>query len=81
MDYYSESTFLNADVLGLVDKHFQIERNGKKTAKVWEFNDAEINITKKEIICFDSYVFAYPEELYQYYKSVETDANMQKSLI
>ncbi|EXB78560.1 zonular occludens toxin domain-containing protein [Acinetobacter sp. 272263] len=70
-----KARFLNADVLGLVDKHFQIERNGKKTAKVWEFNDAEINITKtKKLFAFDGYVFAYPEELYQYYKSVETDA-------
>lgn len=70
-----KARFLNADVLGLVDKHFHLERNSKKTAKVWEFNDAELNITKtKKLFAFDSYVFSYPEDLYKYYQSTEKDA-------
>lgn len=70
-----KARFLNADVLGLVDKHFHIERNSKKTAKIWEFNDAELNITKtKKLFAFDSYVFSYPQDLYQYYQSTEKDA-------
>lgn len=44
--------FLNADVLGLVDEHVEIERNGQKTSKVFVFTDAETNITKsKKTVC------------------------------
>lgn len=64
--------FLNADVLGLVDQHVQIERNSDKTSKVYIFNEAEMNITKtKKMFAHDKYVFAHPKELYGFYESVK----------
>lgn len=67
--------FLNADVLGLVDEHIEIQRNGKRTSKVYVFQDAETNITKtKKLFASDKYVYAHPQELWGFYESIKDGA-------
>lgn len=67
--------FLNADVLGLVDEHVHIERNGKKTSKVYIFQEAELNITKtKKLFAFDKYVYAHNPEIFAFYESIKEGA-------
>lgn len=64
--------FLNPDVLGLVNEHIHLERNSKKSAKVFHFQEAETTITKaKKMFAFKKYVYQYPEHLYGFYESVK----------
>lgn len=70
---------LNADVIGLVDEHVHIERNGDKTSKVYVFQDAKMQIRKTDrMFAFDKYVFAHPQHLYGFYESVKENANHVK---
>lgn len=70
---------LNADVIGLVDEHVHIERNGDKTSKVYVFQDAKMQIRKTDkMFPFDKYVFAHPQHLYGFYESVKENANHVK---
>lgn len=67
--------FLNPDVLGLVNEHVHLERNSKKSAKVFHFQEAETAITKsKKMFAFKKYVFQYPEHLYGFYESIKDGA-------
>lgn len=71
--------FLNADVLGLVDEHVQIERKSSKTSTVYIFQEAEMNITKtKKMFAFDKYIFTHPQDLYGFYESIKDGANHGK---
>lgn len=71
--------FLNADVLGLVDKHVQIERNSDKTSKIYIFNEAELNITKtKRMFAFEKYTYAHPQHLFGFYESIKEGAKHAK---
>ncbi|MEN8392532.1 zonular occludens toxin domain-containing protein [Acinetobacter indicus] len=74
---------LNPDVLALVDRHIHIERNGQKSSRVYEFSDAETNITKtKKLFAQDKYVYTHNDELYAFYKSIQPDAkHFKKSWI
>ena len=67
--------FLNPDVLGLVNEHVHIEKNSKKSSKIYVFLEAETNITKlKKQFAFRKFVFQYPEHLYGFYESVQEGA-------
>lgn len=70
---------LNADVVGLVDEHVHIERNGDKTSKVYVFQDAKMQVRKTDkMFPFDKYVFAHPQHLYGFYESVKDGTNHVK---
>lgn len=75
-----KARFLNADVLGLVDEHVHLERNGKRSSKVFIFQDAELMITKtKKLFAFEKYVYGHPQHLYGFYKSIEDGAKHDTS--
>lgn len=75
-----KARFLNADVLGLVDGHVHLERNGKRSSKVFIFQDAELMITKtKKLFAFEKYVYGHPQHLYGFYKSIEDGAKHDTS--
>lgn len=75
-----KARFLNADVLGLVDEHVHLERNGKRSSKVFIFLDAELMITKtKKLFAFEKYVYGHPQHLYGFYKSIEDGAKHDTS--
>lgn len=70
-----KARFLNADVIGLVDEHVHLERNGKHSSKVYIWQDAELVITKtKKMFAFEKYVYGHPQHLYGFYKSIEDGA-------
>lgn len=70
---------LNADVLALVDRHIHIERNGQKTSRVYEFSDAEMNITKtKKLFAADKYIYTHNPEIYAFYESIKEGAKHYK---
>lgn len=70
---------LNADVLALVDRHIHVERNGEKTSRIYEFGDAEMNITKtKKLFAQDKYVYTHNQEIYAFYESIKEGAKHYK---
>lgn len=71
--------FLNADVLGLINEHVHLERNGQTTSKVYIWQEAEMNITKsKKMFAFEKYTWAYPTDLYGFYESIQPDSKHNK---
>ncbi|MEB3755192.1 zonular occludens toxin domain-containing protein [Acinetobacter sp. MD2(2019)] len=71
--------FLNADVLGLVDRHVEIQRKNDRASYVYIFTDAEMNITKtKKLFAHDKYIFVFPEHLFGFYESIKEGAKHGK---
>lgn len=70
---------LNADVLALVDRHIHVQRNGEKTSRIYEFGDAEMNITKtKKLFAQDKYIYTHNQEIYPFYQSIKEGAKHYK---
>lgn len=52
-----------------------LEKNSKKSSKVFHFLEAETTITKaKKMFAFKKYVYQYPEHLYGFYESIKDGA-------